>query len=343
MIDEHRLLYNHCLAKKSTTYKESKINISCFDLIKTEIKKLRECGQIKISNYSSCQQTIRRLDKSYQVFFKKGGFPRFKAFERFNTVEYGVRGDGNQIKGSKLYLQNIGLIKCLWFLELKDYKTLSITRRGDKFFANFIIESVFKEKTAPSNKQIGIDFGLLNYITTSDGQIIDSPKFHKKSLKELAKIHRRIHKCEKKSKARQKHKKTLAKIYEKIQNRRKDFNHKISRRLVNNHDLIVCEDIRLQKLMQSDISNINRTYADVAFGQFINFLSYKAEIAGKTFLKINPAYTTQECSRCKQLTKLSLKERTFCCNYCSHTENRDINAAKNILRRGLASFVKLKG
>ncbi len=339
MLAEHRFLYNHCLALKIDAYNTEKKILSCFDLIKSEIKKLKTEGKFETSNYSSLQQTVRRLDKAYQSFFRRiktggsPGFPRFKNADRFRTIEYGKRGDGNQIKKESLYLQNVGLMKCLWFGDFPDYKTMSLSKIGDSFYANFIVETQ-PEKPFVTNKAIGLDFGLKTFLTTSDGLKIESPKFHKQSLKELAKIHRRIHRADKEK--RKRYKKALAKLQQKVANRRQDFNHKLSRKLVQGYDFIFLEDIILHDL-QSDFRNINRTYADVAFGQLRQFLTYKAENAGKILKTVNPAYTTQECWKCGARNKLELKDRLYVCP-CGHSEDRDINAAKNILRRGLASL-----
>lgn len=333
-LEEHRSLYNACLELKINKYKENKINLKCFDLIKSEVPKFR-----RISNCSSMQQTVRRLEKSYQKFFKEfkigGGFPRFKSSNQFKTIEY-TYGDGAKIKNNYLYLQNIGNIKCSWFRTVENIICLSITKKNDKFYVNLGV-NYGVEAPKVTNKQIGLDFGLKTFITTSDGEKIDSPKFHKKSLKEEAKIHRRIHKAKIGSKLRRKHKKSLQKIKNKIANRRKDFNHKLSRKFINNYDLIVIEDLRLKNLT-TKIKNINRTYADVAFGQFRQYLIYKAENAGKVVIKINPAYTSQECI-CGKMVPKTLKERDHVCS-CGYIEDRDVLGAKNILRRGLASLAK---
>lgn len=335
-IEEHRLLYNACLEKKQSAYENDKTNISIFDLIKSEVKVYR-----KIANCSSMQHTVRRLGKAFDKFFsdiKKGiktGYPRIKKFDRFNTLEY-TYTDGIKKRGEFLYIYNVGEIPCD-FSRVGEIKFASITRRGDKFYANFGVENkIVKSET--NYRQVGLDVGLKTFITTSDGEKFDSPKFHKKKLKEEAKIHRRIHRSPKGSKLRKKHKKSLNKLKTKISNQRKDFNHKLSRKIVDCYDFIAMEDINLNGLT-TEIKNINRTYSDVAIGQFRTYVSYKAENAGKIFVKI-PAYnTTKECSECGKLTDKTLKERTHKCS-CGYEECRDINAAKNILRRGLASLAK---
>lgn len=339
-LDEHRHLYNSCLSIKKNSWENEKINVTCFKLIKSKVKSHKN-----ISNYSSMQQTVRRLDKAFQAFFRrikngeKPGYPRFKNKDRFNTIEYGAYGDGNKIRNNKLYLQNIGQIKVSDNNFPKFIKKISITKNKGKYYANLLYEDFDYKKIEKTNKSVGIDIGLKTFIATSDGEKVESPKFHKQLLKEGGKVHRRIHRTEKGSKKREKHKKSLNKIKSKISNRRKDFNHKLSRKIINRYDFIAIEKIKLEDL-KSDIKAINRTYSDIAWGQFTQFLTYKAENAGKVIIKVDPAYTTQDCSCCGHRKKKELKDRIHSCEKCGYTEDRDINAAKNILRRGLASLEK---
>lgn len=334
-LDEHRHLYNSCLEIKINEYKNNKKSISCFDLIKSEIPKLKENGSI--SNYSSLQQTLRRLDKTYQSFFRNGyGFPRFKNKDRFKTIEFGRYGDGCKIKNGLLYIQNVGLIKCLHLPEIKSIKNLSISLKAGTFYVNIIHEEDRIQNANKTNSSIGLDFGLKTFITGSDGSTYDSPKFHKKSLKEEAKLNRKIQKNKKGSKDREKYKRAMSKHKRRVSNRRKDSNHKLSRKIINSYDVICIENIKINDL-NSKISNINRAYRDVAFCQFQNFLTYKAEDAGKILVKVDPHNTTKECYECGKLIDKTLKERVHKCS-CGNIEDRDVNAAKNILRRGLASL-----
>lgn len=342
-LEEHRILYNHCLEQRIRAWKERSESIPAFTQIKNEIAALRQATKLPLSNYSSLQQTVRRLDKTYKNFFRGGGFPRFK--KEYSTIEYAKRGDGCGIKKGKLRLQNVGNIRCRWHCDIPEFKTLSVTRRGDKYYVNFI---VVDEPVAPvgaekliERKAVGLDFGLKTFLTTSTGEKIESPKFHKLSLREQAKVQRRIERVKnaksvKERAALKRYRRTLRKVHQKIANRRSDFNHKLSRKLVNSHDVIVLENINLRGLV-SEIAPINRSYADVAFGQFKTFLTYKAENAGKTVILVNPAYTTQTCSNCGALVPKSIKERIHRCA-CGCELDRDHNAAKNILELGLTQL-----
>lgn len=184
------------------------------------------------------------------------------------------------------------------------------------------------EKTRP----IGIDFGIKTSVTTSDGDKYTSPKFTKNQAKNLARLQRKKENVKHKRKI----KKAIAKIYTKVENQRKDFNHKLSRKIVNAYDIICLEDIQSSKIM-TKIANINSRILDVGLCQLKTFITYKAENAGKVIVLVNPAYTTQTCSECGYLTPKELSEREHKC-ICGLTLCRDINAAKNILRLGLESF-----
>ena len=216
LLEEHISLYNSTLECKKILYESfDGQKLSCFDAIKEIIPEFKKLGELKLANYSSAQQTIRRLDKAFNRFFHGNGFPRFKNKDRFNTVEYGKYGDGCKIKKDKLYIQNIGLVKCLWYCDInqKNIRTLSITRKNDSFYVNFIVNEDKNIRISFTNKNIGLDFGLKTFITTSDGEKYDSPKYLKKSLKRIKKANRKLSRSPNKgSIEREKSKKVLNKI-----------------------------------------------------------------------------------------------------------------------------------
>ena len=325
-LEEHKKLYNYCLRFKSKLYKIFKKNYSVFDLAKRFVPKFKH-----YSNYSSLQQTVRRLDKSYKYFFKHGGFPRFK--KRFNTIEYAKHGDGCKFNNNKslVYLQNIGKIKVVVHREIKyNIKTISITRKNNQYYINLICETPiwFNNLVKDYKDVVGIDFGIKNLITTSDNEQIIAPKPLSLKLKQLAKAQRK------------KNYKVANKIYTKVSNIRKDFNHKLSRKLVDKYDVICLEDIKVKDWL-TNIRNINRTISDINIGQLINFISYKAESANKKVIFVNPAYTTQECSNCGKYIKKDIKERNHICD-CGFNCDRDLNAGFNIKRLGLQSLLQLE-
>lgn len=323
-LEVHRELYNKCLEIKIKSYEELGKSPSCFDLIKSEIPQYKG-----LSNYSSLQQTIRRLEKSFNAFFQQNSkFPRFKSENRFRTISYGKYGDGCKIKNGKLYLQYVGEIKIKLHRQPSEIKSLSITKKNNDYFVNITcINDIPNNEINSKSLTVGIDFGVQTTITTSDNEFINSPYFSKHKSKELKKLYRK------------KNYKAIQKVHKKISNKRKDFNHKLANSIVKKYDIICLEDLSVEGI-KSEIRPVNRKLYDIGINQLINFMKYKAENAGKLLVMVNPAYTTQTCSCCGNIQKLELSQRQYICSNssCNYTDNRDGNAAKNIKRLGLESL-----
>jgi len=184
-----------------------------------------------------------------------------------------------------------------------------------------------------------LDLGCIDFVTTSDGDKIQHPKYYKKSEKELKKIQSEyslIKTLPKENKKKIKTKKKLSKLHTKIKNQRNDFLHKLSSEFVNKFDLICVEDLNIKKMVSGDNNyrNLNKSILDGGWRQFLDFLSYKAEEAGKTVIKVNPAYTSQVCSACGHMVNKDLSQRTHRCDKCGLMIDRDINASRNILSLG---------
>lgn len=327
-LEVHKILYNQCLELKQKAYEENKINLSCFDQTKSEVPKFKG-----LSNYSSMQCTVIRLHKSYSSFFNnigKNGKPRFK--QRFRTIQYSRIGDGCKIHEDSVYFQGIGKIKCKFNREFPKPKTLSITFKDGKLYVNIICDNphAFKNKMESS---IGIDFGIKSTITYSDGNTEVSQNFIKTKQKDIARLQR---KKEREPQNKRKISKAIAKCYTKVNNRRKDYNHKLSRSIINKYDIICCEDFKPSEIL-TKVKNINKKIYDISIAQLINQLKYKAENAGKILVMVNKDYTTQTCSNCGNRQKLTLRQRKYKCE-CGLSMDRDKNAALNILRLGLQSL-----
>lgn len=328
---KHCNLYNFCRNERIETYKATKTSPSGIDQIKTNVPKFKDR-----TNVSSLQQTVRRVDKAFQNFFRrvkqnqKPGFPRFKKY--FNSIDF-VAGDGVKIKGKKLYIQFVGEVKIIQHRSLPIYSRVTIKYQNGQFFASFIIDAPIKV-LEPNNKTIGLDFGLKTFITTSDGEKIDSPKFLKQKLKQLTKVASKRDKIEKGTKERKNKTKVVQTIFRKITNQRSSFNHTLSNKLVIENGVIIIEDLNIQKLSSGPINNINRTYNDVSWAQFAQTLTYKAENAGRKVVRVNPSNTSKICNKCGLIHNLDLKDRVMSCD-CGNCQDRDINAAKNILALGL--------
>ncbi len=184
-----------------------------------------------------------------------------------------------------------------------------------------------------NTEAVGIDVGIQHFAVLSSGQEIQNPRFFQKGQKVLAKAQRRLAKEEKGTKERAKRGKIAAKVHEKIRNQRKDFCHKESRKIVNKYQFICIEDLNIKKMVEG--SYLAKSITDVSWNQFRQYLTYKAEEAGRKLGLVNPAYTSQTCSQCGRREAKTLFEREHCCSACHYKASRDFNASQNILALGL--------
>lgn len=335
-MDKHHDLYNFCRQERIDSYEKTKTSPSVIDQIKANVPKFKDN-----TNVSSLQQTVRRVDKSFQNFFRrvksgqKPGFPRFKKV--FGSIEFSA-GDGAKAIGGKLYIQHVGKIKMISHRILPKYFRVTLKYQNGQFFVSFVVETPPKT-FYPSTKTLGLDFGLKTFVTTSEGEKIESPKFLKQNLSRLRKAASRRDKETKGTPERKAKSRVVSNIFRKISNQRLDFNHKLSNRLISENGVIVIEDLDIKKLSSGSISNVNRTYNDVSWAQFAQMLTYKAANAGRKLIRVNPMNTSKTCNSCGKIHNLSLKDRTINCE-CGNIQDRDINAAKNILASGIRCLAK---
>lgn len=338
-LEGHRYLYNQALAQRKEIYQQTGKGLRYSDQATALLPKLRkENDQLAFCNYSSLQPTLRRLDKAFKAFFarikagEKAGPPRFKSAERFNTIFYAVLGDGCQIKKDRLYLQNVGYLKVKWHRSMEGkVKTLSITRRNNRWYVSFVVET--EPKLLPkTGREIGIDMGLQAFLSTSDGQQVEAPKYFRSSEKQLAKAQRRLSRRKKGSNRRKKARLLVAKKYEKITNQRLDFCHKVAHSLVQRYDGFFVENLNIKGMVRHKY--LSKSVSDAAWGMFLSILKSKAENAGRRYREVSPNGTSQRCSGCGETVKKSLSTRIHRCPFCGLLLDRDINAAINIQRLG---------
>lgn len=267
---------------------------------------------------------------------KKVGKLRYKSKNSFKSITYnqsGFKFIQTEKRLQKLKLSKIGEIPIRAHREIKGkIKQITIKKTSSgKLFANLNCE-IDKEKIKQisSNGQIGIDLGLINYIYDSNGCHVNNPKFLNKSLDKLKKEQKKLSSKQKESKNRNKQRIKISKIYEKIENQREDFLHKLSRLYVNKYDLIAIENLQIQNMIQNKY--LSKSISDSSWAKFIQMLEYKAERAGVQVIKVDPRRTSQECSNCKQFVKKKLEDRDHICG-CGLNINRDYNSAINILKK----------
>ena len=248
---------------------------------------------------------------------RKVGKLRFKG-QWFKTLNYNQ--SGFKLDGKKLYLSKVGAVNIRLHRSVEGkVKGLFVKRElSGKWFAVFQCENstTFLEDTERVERTVGLDVGVKHFLSDSDGRQIENPKFYERSLERLQKAHRVLSRKKRGSKNRTKAKLRLARAYEKVVNQRDDFLHKLSRFYVNNYDVIVVEDLNVSGMVRNH--NFAKKILDASWSRFFTMLSYKAENAGRAFVRVNPRGTSKE--------------------YKHGELNRDYNAALNVLQRGLAGL-----
>ena len=207
-------------------------------------------------------------------------------------------------------------------------KTLTIKRYADKWYAIFSCEGIVLDKIKPLEKKIGIDVGLENFATLSNGEVIENPKFFRRNEKQLVKLQRRLSSKKKGSKNRQKAKLRVSRQHEKIFNQRNDFLHNQTAKIVRRFKIIAVEKLNVKGMVQNKY--LAKSISDAGWSSFVQMLSYKVENTGGKVEQVNPRYTSQICSSCGNRQKMSLNKRNYKC-LCGLEMSRDLNASRNIL------------
>lgn len=328
-------VYNAALSHRINAYKAG-VKVTVFDQ-QTELSAGRNCcDDFQKVSYEILSRSLHRLDKAYKFFFyrcltnnKKKGFPRFKSKQQYKSFEFIRAITDDTIK--------VPLCGRYRFIKSRDFigkvKLCRINRDhcGD-FWLDVVCDIGEKPAKIKLEKRVGIDVGLKTYATLTDNTVIDNPRKYKASLKRLQELSRNLSKKEKNSNNRRKARFKLAKKHRQVARQRQDFLHKESTKIVKSYDLIAVEKLDVQEMFEQKL--FSRSIADAAWAKFRYFLSYKAESAGKTFVEVDPKNTSKMCSSCGRIKRtLGLGERVYTCK-CGFVLDRDLNAARNILKAG---------
>ncbi len=342
MLDTHRHLYNRALAERKDAWEQEQRSVRYGDQ-SAQLKVDRTTNPyLAETNFTSCQQTLRRVDKTFQAFFRRvqrgetAGYPRFKGRDRFDTVDFMV-GDGAKVVGDRVYFQHIGNVRIVLHRPIAGtIKTVSFTRRADDWYLIVSCDLGAPQLVQHSGPAVGIDVGLEKFATLSTGEYVANPRFFRSDEQALARAQRRMSKHAKCTPERQYHKRIVRRIHERITNRRKDFAHKLSRRLVSEFGVIVFEDLTITRMVNNHA--LAKSIADASWNQLISYTNYKAKGAGSTCIQIDPRGTSQCCSACSAVVRKELSSRVHQCPSCGLEIDRDLNAALNIVGVGLHSL-----
>ena len=270
----------------------------------------------------------------------KKGYPQFQKDCR--SVEYKTSGwkladDRKSINFTDK--KGIGRLKLkgtrdLHFYQISQIKRVRLVKRADGVYVQFCVDVDRKENTEPSGTTIGLDVGLKEYYTDSNGTTVENPRFLRKGEKLLKRAQCRVSRRLKGSKNRGKARQILGKRHLKISRQRKDHAIKLARCVVQSNDLIAYEDLRIKNMVKNYC--LAKSINDASWYQFRIWLEYFGKVFEKITVAVNPQYTSQECFSCGEIVKKTLSTRTHVCK-CGCLLDRDENAAKNILSRGLGT------
>ncbi|MBI1925464.1 transposase [Candidatus Poribacteria bacterium] len=344
-LEECRWLYNHLLQQRQTEWEEHKQSLSCFGQQRTYKALKQERPTLQTVHSQVLQNVAVRIDLAFKAFFRRvrngetPGYPRFRGRLRYDSITYPQYGNGATIHpDGSLQLSKIGRLKIVYHRPIEGVpKTVTIQRVSTgKWYATIACE--IEENKLPDNPNaVGIDVGLTRFAVLSTGEVIDNPRFFQAEEKELAKAQRKLSGHEKGTKEYRKRKKVVARIYERIVFKRHHFTHQHSRKIVDRFGLIAVEEIHVNRMIHHHC--LAKSILDAAWSGFFFALMYKAACAGHQFVAVNPAYTSQNCSRCGHRQSIPLTERIYRCPCCQLEMGRDFNAARNILALGRQCLV----
>jgi putative transposase len=279
------------------------------------------------------QDVVARLDKAYGAYFIGiARFPKFKRKGRYNSFTYPQFGF--DFKGSRIRLSRIGNLRVRIHRPIIGHiRTCTIKKGVDRWFSIVVADSNVVPRPHESRPAVGVDLGVTHLVALSDGTRIESPRFLTKSVRKIKLLQRSLSRKRKSSANRTRVKSLLAKEWMRLRNSRDDFAHKVSRMLADEFSTIIFENLQIKAMTKNH--TLASAIMDASWGKLRLLTAYKAERRGGQEVLVEPKGTSQECSGCGVLVPKSLSERTHLCPHCGLIVDRDVNAARNILKRGL--------
>lgn len=344
VLETHRRLYNQCLAMRKESYEKDKTSLTYYDQSKWFTTAKQSNEWFRKINAQSAQQTMKRLDKAFQAFFRrmktgqKPGYPRFKSFCTLNSMTFPQFGSGVKFVDEKLRIQHVGLVRVkLHRPWAGTIKRATILKECGRWYVILTCESEEKVEPSYNQEEIGIDVGLTKFLTTSDGETVENPRLAKVARQNFKRAQHSLSRKKKGSNRRKKARRRLARLHQKVRNQRSDFHWKTANDLVKRFGKIAVESLNVQGMLERGNRRISRSIADVGWSSFLSKLKFKAESAGVLVVEVDCRGTSQVCAECGLIVPKTLKDRWHSCE-CGYEVDRDHNSAKEVLRRGKAAW-----
>ena len=332
-----RFVYNYFLNQRKEQYQADKKSDNYYKQAATltKLKKEEDTKWLKEVNSQTLQFALRSLDTAFLNFFRGNAqFPKFKSRKHKNTFTVPQFG---KLENNKIIIPKFkDGIKVKIHREVKGkIGKMSITKTPTgKYYVSIFTEQIIDE-LPKTNKQVGIDLGIKDFVITSDNKKFKNNRYTKKYARELKKAQQHLSRKTKGSNGFEKQKLKAAKIHEKIASCRLDTLHKVSKELVESYDLISVEDLNVKGMIKNH--KLSKHIADASWGNFVTLLQYKCDWYGKELVKVNRFYpSSKTCGDCGWINQeLKLSDREWICKSCGVVHDRDVNASRNILKEGL--------
>ncbi len=341
-----RWVYNHALEWRCTAWRERQENVTLrmtLDQL-VELKRQPETVWLRDADSQALQQAMRHLDDAFTRFFRKQSrYPRFK--RRFGKQSMAYPQRVNVVEGNRLYLPKVGGVKAVLHRELVGtIKTVTVSRSpSGKYYASILCDDG-KELPQPDrhideDNVVGVDLGLTHLAITSEGVKLPNPRCLEKGMRNLRRKQKALSRKQRGSANRNKARLLVAKAHERIANQRHDAQHKLSRQLMDENQVICVETLRVTNMLKN--RRLSKAISDAAWGELVRKLRYKATWHGKHVVFVDTWFpSSKQCSACGEVvSELPLSVRTWTCPTCHHRHDRDVNAALNIKAEGI---LKLK-
>lgn len=291
-------------------------------------------------SYSAMRDPIRRVERRFQNFTdrslagQKPGFPRFRSWRRYDVLTWSA---GWAIKDHRLSLPGIGSVKVKWHRPLPTSGkicTATVRRHIDRWYACIVLAlPAVAQRKSVERPAVGVDLGIQNFAALSTGKLIAGPRAYRAASKDLRRAQRRVSRRISGSVRRRKAALLVARVHERIRNVRLNHAHQLSRQLVSEFGLIAVENLLVRDLGRRSFA---KDAKDQGWAQFLRLLGYKAAEAGVRVVRVPPAGTSRICSECRSSVPKPFSERVHRCPDCGLALDRDVNAARNILRLGMS-------